>query len=631
MKKINKGQFRFILFLSLFLTLSFSCQRVMDDGEEDDVSSSDGTALKIMARSGGNTSIEYPVYLYAFNEKGDCAAKQKITSEEVEMNLQLPSGNFKVVALSGVSKGYVMSDNPKISDVITMQEGGNTKKGVMLTTGGLIGNKASSNTGEKWGLIDKTGKEILKTNYEAMGDLNKKLIYVLKGKKFGFIDSAGNIIVKPTYNFIGSFNNQGICWVNIGGKYDKKNNMVSKGKFGLINENGREIIPAKYEDVGNFPVLRDKKTGALLDEAAFYTKADQSAFPATKQEIQSLLLPKPHAAESQLPSSRVDYFYFINKKSQGLVDIHGNTIIPLTANQAILPPSDNMLRLAKVEKKQIAKAYYDLDAEVMVRISSSEKGKFGAFSHNLAPVSLDDELYFIDKKGNKVIGGLSKAFLSNEGYRVVQKGSAFGAIDSTGAVVIPIEYTNSLTSVNNGRLGVQKNASWFYVDMKGQIVSDKYDRIGNFHQGYASVCLNKLWGAIDLQNRVVVPLEWQGVAPIVDPKLIWVKKDNLYYLYDGVQKSVRLKQGFANASNFDNEMAYVMSDGKWGIIDPDGKVLVPCLFEKEEDMVLAKQYMLAEDKKNLTEVEALRVIARFDPDTNMFKITSVIPDKHWDY
>ena len=132
MKKINKGQFRFILFLSLFLTLSFSCQRVMDDGEEDDVLSSDGTALKIMARSGGNTSIEYPVYLYAFNEKGDCAAKQKITSEEVEMNLQLPSGNFKVVALSGVSKGYVMSDNPKISDVITMQEGGCASKAMMM-------------------------------------------------------------------------------------------------------------------------------------------------------------------------------------------------------------------------------------------------------------------------------------------------------------------------------------------------------------------------------------------------------------------------------------------------------------------------------------------------------------------
>lgn len=59
--------------------------------------------------------------------------------------------------------------------------------------------------------------------------------------------------------------------------------------------------------------------------------------------------------------------------------------------------------------------------------------------------------------------------------------------------------------------------------MKGQIVSDKYDRIGNFIR----VCIRmpeQIMGAIDLQNRVVVPLEWQGVAPIVDPKLIWVKR-----------------------------------------------------------------------------------------------------------
>ena len=35
--------------------------------------------------------------------------------------------------------------------VCPVAEGGNTKKGVMLTTGGLIGNKASSNTGENGG------------------------------------------------------------------------------------------------------------------------------------------------------------------------------------------------------------------------------------------------------------------------------------------------------------------------------------------------------------------------------------------------------------------------------------------------------------------------------------------------
>lgn len=88
----------------------------------------------------------------------------------------------------------------------------------------------------------------------------------------------------------------------------------------------------------------------------FILRQTSPHFLLPSRRYRALLLPKPHAAESQLPSSRVDYFYFINKKFQGLVDVHGNTIIPLTANQAILPPSDNMLRLAKVEKKQIAKA-----------------------------------------------------------------------------------------------------------------------------------------------------------------------------------------------------------------------------------------------------------------------------------
>lgn len=514
--------------------------------------------------------------------------------------------------------------------VCPVADGGNTKKGISFANGGLMGNEATSNNGEKWGLIDISGKEILKPEYEAMGELNQKLIYILKGKKFGFINSNGSVVVKPIYNFIGSFNNQGVCWVNIGGKYDKKTNEVTKGKFGIINDSGREIIPAKYEDVGNFPLLRDKKTGELLDEAIYYTH-DQSAFPATRIDVQKLLLPKSHQNESELSASHIDCFYFTNKKSQGLVDIHGNILIQPTPNQAILPPTDRMFRLAKIEKKQISKAYYDLDTEVIVRIPVSEKGKFGAFSHNLALVTLPDELYFINKKGTKVIEGLTKVFNSNEGYRVVQRGAAFGAIDSTGTVAVPIEYTNALTFVNNGRMGVQREGAWFFVNTKGEVVSEKYDRVGNYRHGYAAVCKDKKWGVIDLQNQVVVPLEWQGVATVKDPQYIWVKKNDLFYLYDGTQKRIRLKKSYDNASNFEDRMAYVMEDKKWGIIDTEGSILVPCVFEKETDMVYAKKYMLETGMKSLTEVQALRVIARFNPETNLFKLTSIIPDSHWDY
>ena len=53
--------------------------------------------------------------------------------------------------------------------------------------------------------------------------------------------------------------------------------------------------------------------------------------------------------------------------------------------------------------------------------------------------------------------------------------------------------------------------------------------------------------------------------------------------------------------------------------------------EKETDMVYAKKYMLETGLNSLTETQALRVIARFDPETNKFRITAIIPDKHWDY
>ena len=507
--------------------------------------------------------------------------------------------------------------------VCPVADGGSTKKGVMFASGGVVGNEATTNNGEKWGLIDKTGKEILKPDYEAMGDLNQKLIYILKGDKFGFINGKGEIIIKPQYNYIGMFNKQGICWVNEGGKYNKDNNEVTKGKFGIINESGRVTLPVEYEDVGNFPLSQD----ILSDK----TKS-VSGFPHTPNDVKMAMEPKGHQNMMPMPESNLNYIYFTDKKSQGLADIQGNIIIPLTKEQAILPPTDKMLRLAKIEKKKVLKAYYDLDTEVTVRIPNSETGIYGLFNHNLAIVTeKDGSISLIDKKGQKVIKGITKVFDSSEGYRVVRRKNMFGAIDSTGTIIIPIEYTNMLTQVSNGRLGAQKGKDWFFVDTKGNIVSEKYDRIGNYHNGYAAVCRNKQWGTIDLSNNIVVPLEWQGVAPVIDPQLIWVKKDNHFHLYDSTQKRLRITQTYDNASNFENGMAYAMTDKKWGIIDTNGNVLVPCLFEKETDMVYAKKYMLETGLNSLTETQALRVIARFDPETNKFRITAIIPDKHWDY
>lgn len=102
----------------------------MDDADE--VNQDENSTLKVKARSGSAAQINYPMYLYAFSGEGDCAGMQKIASSEDTMELLLPVGTYRIVAVAGVSQGYVLPDNPSIDDVITMKEGNCAQTPMMI-------------------------------------------------------------------------------------------------------------------------------------------------------------------------------------------------------------------------------------------------------------------------------------------------------------------------------------------------------------------------------------------------------------------------------------------------------------------------------------------------------------------
>ena len=97
---------------------AFSCQQL----PEDDGWMSDGEekTVKVKVRSAGEAEIVYPLYLYAFNSKGSLAASQTIADAGVEVALPLSKGDFQIVAVSGVSDGYELPDDPELDDVITL-------------------------------------------------------------------------------------------------------------------------------------------------------------------------------------------------------------------------------------------------------------------------------------------------------------------------------------------------------------------------------------------------------------------------------------------------------------------------------------------------------------------------------
>lgn len=93
----------------------------------------------------------------------------------------------------------------------------------------------------KWGFIDKSGVAVIPIIYDKIEAFRDGLSRVTKDGKKGYINKAGLIIIPfDKYDHIGQFSFEGITEVKINNKY------------GLIDKNGKELTPIKYDWINGF-------------------------------------------------------------------------------------------------------------------------------------------------------------------------------------------------------------------------------------------------------------------------------------------------------------------------------------------------------------------------------------------
>ena len=124
----------------------------------------------------------------------------------------------------------------------------------------------------KWGYYNKQGEEVIKAMYDGVGNFyeGEKLAAVELDEKIGFIDRAGNLIIPFEYD-------AGIEKI-ISDELKKKHVfpastisfkdgialVIKKGKWGGIDEMGKEVIPFKYDFIGDFN--EDGEAFAQIDD-----------------------------------------------------------------------------------------------------------------------------------------------------------------------------------------------------------------------------------------------------------------------------------------------------------------------------------------------------------------------------
>lgn len=290
----------------------------------------------------------------------------------------------------------------------------------------------------KWGLIDKKGKEIIAPKYDSITyTIEDKYVLVEINNKWGIIDKKGKEIVTPKYESVRNVS-EGMAVVEM------------NDKCGVIDISGKEIVIPKYDSIASY---REGMASVKIDNKfGFIDIAGKEIVTPKYDEVYGFI-------EGMSGVEENGKWGFIDKTGEEIVIPKYDSVNPFTEGMAFVEENDKY-------------GFIDLTGREIV----SPKYDFVSyFSEGMARVKKNGKYGFIDKTGEEIIplkydsvGDFSK------GMARVRKSGKRGLINKTGEEIIAPKYDN-LGWFLGGLIDVEVNNKWGIIDEKGKEIIFGYD------------------------------------------------------------------------------------------------------------------------------------------------------------
>jgi len=164
-----------------------------------------------------------------------------------------------------------------------------------------------------------------------------------------------------------------------------------------------------------------------------------------------------------------------------------------------------------------------------------------AFRCGLARVEIDDAYGYIDKTG-KIIIPIEYEASSQECVedRVwVTKDGLYGCYDTQGDLVIPFQYTAALPFSNGLAVVTREDGKVGAVDYNGTtVIPFEYDNMVSYSEGLCPVKKDGQWGAIDLDGNIIIPFCFDTMGQFSEG-LVWVSLGEKYGVLENPYAAVR--------------------------------------------------------------------------------------------
>ncbi len=157
-----------------------------------------------------------------------------------------------------------------------------------------------------------------------------------------------------------------------------------------------------------------------------------------------------------------------------------------------------------------------------------------------------------------------------------------GYMDAKGEVAIPLRYEVAYAFAA-GTAQVKVAGKWGLIDRGGNlVVPAEHDEMSRLSpdSNLLRVRKGRLWGLIDDTGKAVVPVEHADISssPPSDGRLA-AKSGTLWGYLDPATGGFAIQPAFSSANRFSGGLAVVARSGKRGVIDRDGKVVIPVQYD----------------------------------------------------
>ena len=348
-----------------------------------------------------------------------------------------------------------------------------------------------------------SGEVKIKAIYKSIKALRQKTYFIAKTEEGYFlINQNGEILSSKAYTAIKDVFRLTSYFSNSEKKPSRYNEtpkekplfQVTEDKLvGVIDENGKLLIPIEYDELRPYKAKKNGKWGAIdLD--------NKILIPFEYEDIGDFKMTNWAIAKKE------------DKK--GIIDVNGNVVVPIKyedlevlGKDFLKIKEDGKYKLLDLEGDQILPGAYD-------KLSYWNTGVFQVEENGLHGI--------FDQEGNELLKPIyNELFPYRFNHFIAKKENRVGVFLPSDGWVVPLEYSK-LTPAGMRQVPLliaTKSEKKGIVDLKNKILLPfEYDHIDKLEDGFARAQKNGKWGFIELNTdlqsfKVVVDFIYDEVEP----------------------------------------------------------------------------------------------------------------------